>query len=161
MTASGYSDFLKKGMNYCSLAERCTQDVMQKLTAWGVPEEEVDSIIEALRHEKFLDDVRYANSFVSDKWKLDLWGRSKIKNGLFQKGIAEVLIQNALDTIDQDAYLSGMEALLVKKRNTISSEAPKQQMKKLIAFGNSRGFEEELIWQWLEREGLSFDTNDL
>ncbi len=145
-------------MPYCAQAERCTQDVLKKLADWEVPEEEIDEILEKLRKEKFLDDTRYAHSFVADKWRLDQWGRVKIRNGLFQKGISESLIQSALDTIDQDAYISGMENLLVKKRATIHKEPVISQMKKLLSFGASRGFEEELIWRWLEKEGLGFEA---
>ena len=154
------SETLKRITHYCATAERCTKDVIQKLVSWEVPEETYESILEILRLEKFLDDARYANSFVADKWKLDQWGRAKIRNGLFQKGISELLIQNAIDTIDQDTYVTGLENLLSKKRDTIRKDAPVNQMKKIISFGTSRGFEEELIWNWLEKEGLSFDNND-
>ena len=151
------SDYLKRIMHYCAISERCTKDVVQKLTAWNVPEEEIDAILQRLVQDHFLDDARYARSYVADKWKLDQWGRGKISNGLFQKGISEVLIQKSMETIDQDQYIAGLHGLLSKKRDTLGNDAPVQQMKKIISFGSSRGFEEELIWQWLEKEGLSFD----
>jgi regulatory protein len=124
MISESNKAILKRIMPYCARAERCTRDVVQKLSSWNVPEDEVDRILEILRQEKFLDDDRYANSFVADKWKLDQWGRIKISNGLFQKGISESRIQNALDTIDPDQYISGMDILLSKKRDTIAKEAP-------------------------------------
>lgn len=151
------NDVLKRLMPYCAQAERCTQDVIRKLSDWDVPEECIEEILEKLRVEKFLDDARYAYSFVSDKWRLDQWGRVKIRNGLFQKGISELMIQNALETIDHGAYVIGMNNLLEKKRATLRKEPVITQMKKLLAFGASRGFEEELIWAWLEKEGLSFE----
>jgi regulatory protein len=157
MTSISNSAILKRIMPYCAKAERCTQDVVRKLASWDVPEEEMGEIVEILMREKFIDDVRYANSFVADKWRLDQWGQVKISNGLFQKGIGEVLIQNALDTIDLDQYISGMEILLSRKRDTIRKDTLVSQMKKILSFGVSRGFEEEYIWKWLEKEGLSFD----
>ena len=159
MALNDSAQFLKRLMPWCAQAERCTQDVMKKLVSWEVPEEEIEEILEKLRTEKFLDDTRYANSFVADKWRLDQWGRVKIRNGLFQKGISEQLIQSALDTIDQEAYISVMENLLEKKRATIRKEPVITQMKKLLSFGAGRGFEEELIWQWLEKVGLHFDSS--
>jgi len=147
-------------MRYCSGAERCTQDVVKKLVIWEAPEDEYEVILETLRKEKFLDDTRYANSFVADKWRLDQWGKVKIRNGLFQKGISETLIQNAIDTIDQDGYVAVLHHLLEKKRVSIKKEAMTSQMKKLLSFGASRGFEEELIWQWMESKGLSFDQRE-
>ena len=147
-------------MQYCAQAERCSQDVVQKLTSWNTPEEIIEIILEKLREDKFLDDTRYANSYVADKWKLDQWGRNKIRNGLFQKGFGEIEILAALETIDQKEYIAGMQNLLAKKRDTIFQEPPISQMKKILSFGYSRGFEEELIWQWLEKEGLSFDADN-
>jgi regulatory protein len=160
MSTPGKSDFLSRCMRYCSGAERCTQDVLKKLVSWEAPEEEYELILETLRKEKFLDDTRYANSFVADKWRLDQWGKVKIRNGLFQKGISETLIQNAIDTIDQEGYVAVLHHLLEKKRISIQKEAMTSQMKKLISFGASRGFEEELIWQWMESKGLSFDQRE-
>lgn len=157
MSTPGKSDFLSRCMRYCSGAERCTQDVLKKLVSWEAPEDEYETILETLRKEKFLDDTRYANSFVADKWRLDQWGKVKIRNGLFQKGISETLIQNAIDTIDQDGYVAVLHNLLEKKRASIKNEAMTSQMKKLLSFGSGRGFEEELIWQWMEGKGLSFD----
>jgi regulatory protein len=151
---------LNRILSYCAQAERCTQDVVKKLASWDVPEEDMDEILERLRQDKFLDDTRYAKSFVNDKWRLDQWGRVKIRNSLFQKGFDEMQIEHALEVIDQEEYVSGMQILLSKKRNTIKSETQVNQMKKLLSFGQNRGFEEELIWQWLEREGLSFENND-
>ncbi len=160
MSTPGKSDFLSRCMRYCSGAERCTQDVLKKLVSWEAPEDEYEVILETLRKEKFLDDTRYANSFVADKWRLDQWGKVKIRNGLFQKGIGETLIQNAIDTIDQDGYVAVLHNLLEKKRVSIKKEAMTSQMKKLLSFGASRGFEEELIWQWMESKGLSFDQRE-
>ncbi|MBL0009745.1 MAG: RecX family transcriptional regulator [Saprospiraceae bacterium] len=160
MSTPDKSDFLNRCMRYCSGAERCTQDVVKKLVTWEAPEDEYEVILETLRKEKFLDDTRYANSFVADKWRLDQWGKVKIRNGLFQKGISETLIQNAIDTIDQDGYVAVLHNLLEKKRVSIKKEAMTSQMKKLLSFGASRGFEEELIWQWMESKGLSFDQRE-
>ena len=160
MSTPDKSDFLNRCMRYCSGAERCTQDVVKKLVTWEAPEDEYEVILETLRKEKFLDDTRYAHSFVADKWRLDQWGKVKIRNGLFQKGISETLIPNAIDTIDQDGYVAVLHNLLEKKRVSIKKEAMTSQMKKLLSFGASRGFEEELIWQWTESKGLSFDQRE-
>jgi regulatory protein len=152
MSTPGKSDFLSRSMRYCSGAERCTQDVVKKLVSWEAPEEEFETILETLRKEKFLDDTRYAHSYVADKWRLDQWGKVKIRNGLFQKGISEALIEMAIETIDLEGYTAILHHLLMKKRESIKRESTTSQMQKLLSFGASRGFEEELIWSWMERE---------
>ncbi len=150
------TDYLSKIMTYCARAERCRQDVEKKLTAYGTPEEDMEPIIDTLYQENFLHDERYTRFYTSDKWRLEHWGRLKIRNGLFRKGFSEALIQKALYTIDEEEYKASMEAVLSKKRKTLKPQEPVEQMKKLLAFGSNRGIEEELIWKWLEKEGLSF-----
>ncbi len=149
-------DYVDKIMAYCARAERCLQDVVKKLTAYDAPEDEFEAIIANLYKENFLNDERYVGFYTSDKWRLDQWGRIKIQNGLFRKGFSESLIASALDTIDAEDYKRMMEAVLSKKRETIRREEPINQMKKILSFGCHRGIEEDLIWQWLENEGLSF-----
>lgn len=150
------TDYLGKIMAYCARAERCRQDVEKKLTAYGTPEDEMEPIIDTLYKDNFLHDERYTRFYTSDKWRLDQWGRLKIRNGLFRKGFSEALIEKALDTIDEEEYKASMESVLSKKRKTLKAEEPVEQMKKLLAFGSNRGIEEALIWKWLEQEGLSF-----
>ncbi len=149
-------DHIKKIMAYCARAERCRQEVIKKLTSYGAPEDEFESIIDSLYTEDFLNDDRYVRFYTSDKWKLEHWGRVKIKNGLFRKGFSESLIEAGLLTIDEEEYKTSMQAILSKKRDTIRAEEPIDQMKKILRFGSNRGIEEDLIWEWLTREGLSF-----
>ncbi|HEX5112803.1 MAG TPA: RecX family transcriptional regulator, partial [Saprospiraceae bacterium] len=68
-------NILRDIMQYCAKAEHCTQDVVSKLNAWKVDESEVESILEQLRNENFINDARYAKAYVNDKWKLDRWGK--------------------------------------------------------------------------------------
>lgn len=150
MSTGTKSDFLKRAMRYCAGVEHCTQDVVLKLRSWKASEEEVDEIIKTLREQNFLDDTRYARAFVSDKWKLNLWGREKIRHGLLQKGIDASVIQNSLNTIDEEEYIKGLHQLLHKKRKELAQDDRFAETRKLVSFAASRGFEEELVFTWLE-----------
>src|SRR5690242_17488884 len=106
------SDFLQRAMKYCAESERCTHDVSIKLEAWGVSEDEMDRILQKLYAEKFIDDQRFANSYVTEKRNLDQWGRIKIAHSLQQKNLNEKIIDNALNTIDEEKYIEGLYELL-------------------------------------------------
>ena len=58
---------------YCSSAERCEQDVRQKLVKAELEPEAVSRIINRLRQEKFIDEARFARAFVSDKFRFNHW----------------------------------------------------------------------------------------
>ena len=145
------TNLLQRIMKYCSKSERCTQDAIIKLQAWGVPEDGVEGILEKLYLEKFIDDKRYVTSYVTEKWNLDRWGKIKIANSLQQKNLDESLIEEALNLIDEEAYMKGLHELLRKKYKEVKSGNSMEDARRVSGFALSRGFEEALIWEWLEK----------
>ena len=150
---------LQRITKYCAESERCTHDALTKLKSWGVESKEIDDILKKLYAGKFIDDERFALSYVSEKWNLDRWGKIKIANALEQKQLDEKIIQNSLATIDEDQYVQGLNELLRKKSKELSSEKKPEDARRLMSFALSRGFEEELVMEWLEQKGL-MDSND-
>lgn len=148
------SDFLNRIMQYCAENEKSTHDVLAKLKAWNVPSEEIDDILNKLCSEKFLDDTRYAKSYTSEKWNLDKWGKIKIRNSLEQKNIDENIIEDALATINDEEYVKGLHELLRNKLREVKSNDKANDAKRVMMFAASRGFEEELITEWLEKSGF-------
>lgn len=143
---------LKRITKYCAGAEKSTHDVITKLTEWGVDEDEIEIILKKLRSEKFVDDTRYAKSYVSEKWDLDRWGKIKILNSLRQKNIDENIIETAMNQIDGNTYIEQLHELLRKKYKDIKSGDASVDAKRVMMFAMSRGFEEELISDWIESE---------
>ena len=143
-------NILRDIMQYCAKAEHCSQDVIKKLSSWDVEEEEIELLLEKLRTEKFLDDARYAKAYVNDKWKLEHWGRKKIRHQLFLKNIDDRLVEKALDAIDEEEYKTELIKQLAKKEKELKGLDRDQLITRLYNFGASRGFEEELIMQWIQ-----------
>jgi len=147
------TSFLQRITSYCAESERCTHDALTKLKSWGATSEEIDDILNKLYVEKFVDDKRFANSYVSEKWNLDHWGKIKITNALEAKLIDVKIIQGALETISDEEYIQGLNELLLKKRKENSASKNPGDARKLMSFALSRGFEEELVMEWLESQG--------
>ena len=146
------ANILKRITKYCAGAEKSTHDVITKLTEWGVGEEDTEIILKKLRSEKFVDDTRYAKTYVSEKWDLSRWGKIKILNSLRQKNIDENVIGSALKEIDEKAYIEGLQEMLRKKYKDVKSGDAASDAKRVMMFAMSRGFEEELISDWIESE---------
>ena len=140
-------------MQYCAKAEHCTLDVVTKLKGWDVDEVEIDSILEKLRQENFLNDARYAQAYVNDKWKLDRWGKKKIRHQLFLKNIDDKFIEGSLAAIDEEEYKTELASQLSKKEKELFGIEAEQMKVRLYNFGVSRGFEEEFIFNWLDNRG--------
>jgi regulatory protein len=130
---------------YCSREERCSADVISKLKEHNLPQTVIDDILEFLIKEKYLDDLRYANAFVSDKFRFNKWGRIKIGYMLKQKHVSENIIETALDTIDNEAYIELLTEELTKKKRSLKN-LPEYVLKgKLYQFAAGRGFESDEI----------------
>lgn len=59
---------------YCSAAERCVQDVKRKMKNAGLPEEACGRLLARLQEGKYIDEERYARSFVNDKLRFTSGG---------------------------------------------------------------------------------------
>ena len=88
--------------------------------------------------------------FVRDKLRFNRWGKIKIRYMLSAKQIPEEVIRDAIDGIDDQAYLDILKEELIKKRRQIKDVNPYNVRNKLARFGQQRGFESGLIFQVLD-----------
>lgn len=135
-------------MAYCSRSEHCVFDVMEKLSAAAVSEDDANEIVQELIRLGYIDELRYARAFVNDKFRFNKWGKIKIAHVLRQKKVASNVIQEALDTIDDEAYNQVLMQLIESKKKTTKATAT-QQRAAVMRFALSRGFEYETIMRLL------------
>ena len=140
-----YKEALSKAAEICGRSEKCSYDIVMKCHEWQLSKEDTDRITKYLTQEKYLDDQRYAISFVHDKFRFNKWGRIKLAYALRQKQIVEKFIREALTHISEDAYRTVLTDLLSAKAKTIKENDVYTRRSKLMAFALSRGFEAEEI----------------
>lgn len=142
---------LDKLRQICSRQEKSPADIIQLLKRWGIDQPHHPVILDRLRLEKFLDENRYAAAFVADKIKFDHWGIVKIRYMLHQKGIGNAAVDNAIREIDHDAYRNMVGKEMAKKRKSLKG-TPREIWAKLARYGSSRGYEMEVMREFLEDE---------
>ena len=135
------SELRNKAARYCSVAERCRQEVEQKLGAWGADTTERESVVAYLYENGYLDDGRYCRAFVHDKVAFAQWGRQKIRYALRTKHLPDREIEKALQEIDIEVYKKNIERLIAS-RPKATNEAEKA---KLVRFMLQRGYSYEEI----------------
>lgn len=135
---------------YCAYQDRCHYDVEKKLKEFFLIPEARDEILLSLMSDKFLNEERFAKSYVRGKFRMKSWGRRKIVQELKKRNISEYLINIGLKEIDQDEYYSTIEKLLLKKKDTIKTEKSYELRNKLISFMMNKGFEYEEVSDVLE-----------
>lgn len=146
-----YDIALNKAATFCASSEKCEQEVRNKLQKWGIGSSDTDKIIEHLITEGFIDEERYCNAFVKDKFRFNRWGKTKIAFMLRQKGISADVVNQAIDDcIDYDEYLSVLTELLAAKKRSIKTDDRRQLQAKLYNFAASRGFESSVAHEALK-----------
>lgn len=133
----------------CSRSEQCSTDIRKKMAAFDIVQEVVDEIIEKLKSEKFIDDERYVKAYVSDKFRLNKWGRIKMRYYLRAKGLSDSIIDVGMTAIDNDQYIKVMLATMKEKAKKYKSAEKYERAAHVIRFTQSRGFEPELIHRHL------------
>lgn len=143
------SEIFSKLARLCSRSEECSPDIRKKIREFGGDEELQEKVISKLIDEKFLDDERYARSYVRDKFRFNKWGRVKMRYYLKMKGLPERIIELGMEEIDQDEYVKLLVRTLKDKAKTIKKKEKFEKMGQLIRFAQGRGFEPELIHRYL------------
>ena len=149
-----------KAEAYCSVAERCVDEVLRKLEQWGVPENAHEPIVAFLIKERYIDERRYAAAFVRDKYRFSQWGRIKISQALRMKHLASDNISVALDEIDEEEYETVLTSLLQKKKRSIKANSEYERNGKLIRFAASHGYDMGEILQCMKRMGCEDEFVD-
>ena len=137
---------LDKMAKYCAYQERCVKDVRDKLKTIDLPQEEKDKILDYLLDNRFVNDERFAKSFVRGKVNQSGWGLNKIRFHLMQKGIAKDIIDEALGQTDEDLYRQRLIDILKTKSKTVKAETDFERKRKLAAYVMQKGFEGGLVW---------------
>ncbi|MFW5822424.1 MAG: regulatory protein RecX, partial [Tangfeifania sp.] len=139
----------KKMAALCSRAEQCSPDIRKKIIAAGLSSDEADDLIEKLKEEKFIDDQRYVRFYVSEKFRINKWGKIKIRYYLKMKGMDDNLIQKGLDEIDEEKYRQVLIKTLKEKARSVKKKNKFEKMGQVIRFAQNRGFEPEMIHRYL------------
>lgn len=128
----------------CAGSEKCLYDIRQKLLHWNLAEE-VDSICSKLLSENYIDEARYAESFVKDKVRFSKWGRIKARYNLRMKGVADSDIDEAMSALPQEDYAEMVAKELDKKMRSLKDSDDFKKKQKLYAFAAQRGYEQDLV----------------
>lgn len=144
-----YIPVLQKAKKYCAAEERCKHDLMQKMDTWNVPQSIRQQIIRILEAENYLSELRYAELYVRSKINQNKWGLLKIESELQRKNLPPEIIQQAVGTIDREQYLQNLQTLIQSKSRELSQHDPETRKRRIASFLLSRGYEPELIENWV------------
>ncbi len=134
----------------CSKSEKCVSDIRKKLYDWHVEEEEHEVVIETLIENKYIDEERFAEYYVRDKFRFNGWGKIKIRHHLNQKKIPSYCIEKAISAINKEEYIHNLLKALNGKNKTIKTSDEFERRQKLMRFAAGRGYTLDEINQALD-----------
>jgi regulatory protein len=143
---------LEKGMSWCAYQERCQQEVRDKLYEWGLWPDAVENIIAELITQNFLNEERFAKAYAGGKFRIKHWGRVKIKLELKKRKISEYCIRKGMQEIDEDDYLLALKKVISGYAKKIKEKNSLKKKYQVIRYAQSRGFEQDLIWEVVGRD---------
>jgi|ERR1035437_2364363 regulatory protein len=144
---------LEKAMAQCSRREYCSDDIHNKLSLWGVDNDDIGKILRILISDNFINEPRYATAFVRDKFKYNKWGKVKISAHLRGKKVPQDIISSALDSIDNNLYIKLLRELIEAHRKSVKAKNQYDLKAKLLRYGLSKGFESNLLYDILNDLG--------
>jgi regulatory protein len=143
---------LVKGRAWCAFQERCHQETRSKLYEWGLKSTEVDQVIAQLISEGFLNEERFAIAFAGGKFRINHWGKLKIRTELKRKKVSDPCIRKGLAAIDEKDYMATIKVLIEKREKEIPESDPWRRRVKIMNFLISKGYEPELVKSQLNEE---------
>ena len=131
-------------LRYLSYQARTKREMERKLKTYDFSEDISAEVLNFLETHKFIDDFAYAQKFAQSKTRAG-YGKQRLKGDLFQKGISRDIIDEILQSIEeQEDPAEKVKELLDRK---IKSDDIKEFNEK----------EKQKIYNFLGRRGFSFD----
>ena len=143
-------EVLQKLSALCARAEHSSGEMLEKMRRWQLSEDARKRVLDRLIDEKFVDDERFARLFVREKIRFDRWGRRKIEQALYQKGVASDISRRVLDEVDDEAYVAELKKLIAAKRRSVQAESDYEMRAKLTKYALGRGFGYNVIRQCID-----------
>jgi len=138
---------LGKLQRFCVYRERSTKEVKDKLVALKVDYREFSEYINTLQEQKFLSEHRFVTAFINDKFKINRWGKIKIRQALQLHKVENALIETSFEKIDDASYIKTLQQIINRFKPKVKGLDTYAAQQKILAHCYSKGFEPELARQ--------------
>lgn len=139
--------FLKgknKALNILSKASQSEKKIREKLKD-DFEEDTIDDVVDFLKKYNFINDNELASKIVITNVNLNKYGKNKIKQNLYNKGLEKSSIDEALSEIDYDLEFENALYLAEKRYDRVKKEDPKKAYAKVANHLAYKGFSYDII----------------
>ncbi len=138
-------------IRYLALRPRSTHEVIQYLNfRKGFSSEDANYTIERLTDEGYLNDKQFSEIWIRNRMLLSPKSDKVLRLELIKKGIPKDIIQEAIDSLDEQEKINSIKSLIEKKQR----QSKYQDKQKLTEYLSRQGYNYGLIKQALEELAL-------
>lgn len=127
----------KRAMHILEQMDRTEHQLREKLARGGYPQECIDSAVEYVKKYRYLDDERFASSYV--RYHQEKLSRQQLSVKLSQKGVSKDIIAEALE-MEYEADDGEKIRNLLSKRHFDPDNTDRQENNKIYQYILRRGF---------------------
>lgn len=141
----------KRAMHLLEKQDRTEYQLREKLRQNEYPKETVEQAIAYVKSYHYIDDLRYACSYV--RYQKEKKSNRRLQQDLQKKGVAKEFIEQALLEEGNEDETDAIQRLLEKKGYT--PEMPREQANKIYQFLLRRGYKSSDILYVMRSEYLT------
>ncbi len=145
---------LQFAMKLIGLRRRSVFEIEKRLQQKSYPCDIIDQVVKELKGFGYLNDEKFAESYVSDRINFRPCGRQLLIKELRERGVEESVAENKInELLDSEKEMALAEKMLIKKMKFPDKNAEKNKLyKKYASFLQSKGFSFDIISKVLENK---------
>ena len=117
-----------------------------KLFDFHLTAQEKEQVLIYLIENNYINEERFAQSFVRGKHNYKFWGKNRIVNELKFRNISSRIITIALKELPEATYISNFHTVAEKNWESIKERKGPKKNKKFVDFLLRKGYESHLIY---------------
>lgn len=146
-------------LNYLKVKMRSQKEIMDYLTKKGVNKALIDSAIEMLKKQGYLNDENYTKSYINDRINLSMDGPYKIKESLLKLGINENIINNNITIFDKELELDRINKIINKQVKSNHNKGNNLLKRKISDYLVNLGYTKETVISEVNK--IKIDDQDI
>ncbi len=142
---SGITEQMRK---FCGYRDRCHSAVRAKLLKLRVYGDDLETVMSELIREDYLNEERFATSFARGKFRINYWGRNRIRMELKRRRVSDYCLQRGLEEIDEEEYLAYIDRVVEGRITDAGDWATRKKTHDFLA---RKGYESSIALERLNK----------
>lgn len=132
-------------LGYIETRLRTEKEIIKYLEKKGYNTNTISDVLNRLKSNNLINEVKYVEAYTNDKINLSSYGPFKIKRDLSDLGISIEVIENYLNTIDDEVWSNKLDKIIDKKVKSMKNKSLYMIKNKLRADLTILGFDKDMI----------------